>query len=129
MTPIDPKLTGIRRPGSVGSGTALGPSHIPVKPGSFQKALETELSRDSIRFSAHAQQRLSQCRTELSSGQIDKLNDAVSRAENKGARESLILMDNLALVVSIRNRTVITVVDGQRIKENIFTNIDSAVIV
>jgi flagellar operon protein len=57
------------------------------------------------------------------------LKDAVNRAEAKGAKESLILMDRLALVVSVKNRTVITAVDDQNLKDNIFTNIDSAVIV
>jgi flagellar operon protein len=56
------------------------------------------------------------------------LNQAVDRAESKGAKESLVLMDQLALIVSIKNRTVITAVDGESMKENVFTNIDSAVI-
>jgi len=53
----------------------------------------------------------------------------VSKAAAKGARESLILLDDKAFVVSVRNRTVITAVDGEHLKENVFTNIDSAVIV
>ena len=57
--------------------------------------------------------------------QLDKL---VQKAAAKGARESLVLMDDIALVVSIRNRTVITAVDGQSLKDNVFTNIDSAII-
>ncbi|HEX3047301.1 MAG TPA: flagellar biosynthesis protein, partial [Bacillota bacterium] len=57
------------------------------------------------------------------------LRDAVNKAEAKGARESLILMDQMALVVSIKNRTVITAVDNESLKDNVFTNIDSAVIV
>ena len=57
------------------------------------------------------------------------LKDAVNKAEAKGAKESLILMDQLALVVSVKNRTVITAVDGASLKDNVFTNIDSAVIV
>ena len=57
------------------------------------------------------------------------MENAVGKAREKGARDSLILMDNLALVVSIKNNTVITAVDEQSLKENVFTNIDSAVIV
>ena len=53
---------------------------------------------------------------------------AVSKAAAKGARESLILLDDLALVVSVKNRTVITAIAPDRIRENVFTNIDSAVI-
>lgn len=129
MTPFDPRLIGPQRPGTVGPRPAAPGPKAPSQPGNFQRAFESELARNSVKFSAHAQHRLSQTRTQLTPDQMQKLKDAVDRAEQKGAHESLILMDNLALVVSIKNRTVITAVDGERIKENIFTNIDSAVIV
>ncbi len=61
--------------------------------------------------------------------QLAKLNQAVEKAAQKGARESLVLMNDVAFIVSIKNRTVVTAVDGQNLKENVFTNIDSAVIV
>ncbi len=95
---------------------------------SFGSVLEQTLGRDSLKFSAHAQERLQASQTQLTTGDIARINDAVTRAAQKGARESLVLLPNLALVVSVRNRTVITAVDGQRMKENIFTNIDSAVV-
>jgi flagellar operon protein len=53
----------------------------------------------------------------------------IEKAAQKGAKESLVMIDDIALVVSVRNRTVITAVDQQHLKENVFTNIDSAVIV
>jgi flagellar operon protein len=56
------------------------------------------------------------------------LQRAVSRAEEKGAKDSLVLLRDLAFIVSVKNRTVVTAVDGEHIKENVFTNIDSAVI-
>jgi flagellar operon protein len=71
----------------------------------------------------------------LSPEDMDKLRGAVDRAEAKGAREALILMSrpspdqDLALVVSVKNRTVITAMDGENLKDNVFTNIDSAVVV
>jgi flagellar operon protein len=71
----------------------------------------------------------------LSLDDLNKLRDAVDRAEAKGAREALVLMSrpsreqDLALVVSVKNRTVITAMDGDSLKDNVFTNIDSAVIV
>jgi len=71
----------------------------------------------------------------LSPEDMDKLRGAVDRAEAKGAREALILMSrpsrdqDLALVVSVKNRTVITAMDGETLKDNVFTNIDSAVVV
>ena len=57
------------------------------------------------------------------------MTDAVNKAAAKGARQSLLVMDNQAFIVSVTNRTVITALDGSSMKENVFTNIDSAVIV
>ena len=96
---------------------------------SFGEVLRKEIEGQGVRFSGHAQMRMRTRNISLSEADMAKLVQAVDRASAKGARESLILMDNLALVVSIRNRTVITAVDGEHIKENVFTNIDSAVIV
>lgn len=103
------------------AGTAAAPS--------FGEVLRKEIEGQGVRFSGHAQMRMRTRNISLSEADMAKLAQAVDRASAKGARESLILMDNLALVVSIRNRTVITAVDGEHIKENVFTNIDSAVIV
>ena len=59
---------------------------------------------------------------------MERLRSAVDKAAGKGSRDSLVLMDDLAMVVSITNRTVVTVVDRENLKQNVFTNIDSAVI-
>lgn len=108
------------------------PSTMPLRPQQgpgFNELLQTKLKQsEPLRWSAHAQERLSASRIELSSSDLVRLNEAVQKASEKGARESLILMDNLALVVSIKNRTVITAIASDRLKENVFTNIDSAVI-
>jgi len=96
---------------------------------SFKAALEMEIKDNGrIKFSHHAQERLSKRQATLSPQDLDRLNQAVDRAARKGARESLILMDDLALIVSIANRTVVTAVNGTSIKTSVFTNIDSAVI-
>ena len=71
---------------------------------------------------------LKQQNISISSQDMGKISDAVNRAEKKGSRESLMLLRDLALVVNINNRTVITAVDQTRQKERIFTNIDSTVI-
>ena len=94
---------------------------------SFGRILDQELS--GVKFSQHALQRLSSRNIKLDGSDLAKLSDAVDKAAQKGARDSLILMNNLALVVSVKNRTVITAMDGNNIKDNVFTNIDSAVIV
>ena len=94
--------------------------------GSFEQMLQQQIGE--VKFSNHARQRLVSRNINLSVQELDKLNTAIDKAAQKGARESLILMDNLALVVSVKNKTVITAVDGGSLKENVFTNIDSAVI-
>ena len=82
-----------------------------------------------IKISAHAQARLKSRGIDLNEARMAKLTEAVDRAASKGAKESLVLMEDLAVIVSVKNRTVITAVDGASLKENVCTNIDSAVIV
>ena len=65
---------------------------------------------------------------DLSDQDLDKLDDAVEKMAQKGAKESLIYLNDIALVVSVANKTVITAMDGTSAKDNIFTNIDSAAI-
>jgi flagellar operon protein len=97
---------------------------------SFEKVLAEEISRQKIdvKFSAHAMQRMHLNRLDLSTDQLKKIGNGIDRAAAKGAQEALLILGDMALVTSIKNRTVITVVNGERMKENIFTNIDSAVI-
>jgi flagellar operon protein len=96
---------------------------------SFGAVLEANLKGQGLKFSAHAQDRLASRQIQLSPSDLQRLEDGVSRAAAKGARESLLVKDDLALVVSVTNRTVITAVDAASMKGNVFTNIDSAVIV
>ncbi|MBR1696599.1 MAG: hypothetical protein IJ712_00010 [Anaerovibrio sp.] len=79
-------------------------------------------------FSNHAIQRLNDRNLNFSEEDLVKLDDTVARMAEKGAKESVIYMNDTALVVSVANRTVITAMDGSSAKENIFTNIDSAAI-
>jgi len=85
--------------------------------------------QDRLKVSGHAQTRMQSRNIELGQAQWNRVMDGVDRAAAKGAKESLVMVDNAALVVSIKNRTVITAVDQEHLKENVFTNIDSAVIV
>ncbi len=105
--------------------------NITEKPtGNFSTYLQQAVEgNNTIRFSKHAQARLKDRNIQMSAVQLQKINDAVCKAEKKGIKESLVLMDNLALVVSVKNKTVITAVNNKEIKENVFTNIDGAVIV
>ncbi len=94
----------------------------------FQRILEQKTGAGQVEFSAHAAKRLSQRGIELSQDDMERLNQAVDKAQGKGAKESLVLLNGLAFVVSVSNRTVITAIDMESLKENVVTNIDSAVI-
>jgi flagellar operon protein len=81
-----------------------------------------------VQFSGHAIQRVQRRGIEVGEPQLARLKEGVDRAAGKGARESVIFVDQTAFVVSVRNRTVITAVDRDHMKDHVFTNIDSAVI-
>ena len=115
------------QPASVNRSRSTQSSNTAVS-GGFEQALNQAMG--GVKFSQHAMQRLQTRNINMTPTQMDQLQSAVDKAAEKGARESLILMNkDLALVVSVRNRTVITAMDGASIKDNVFTNIDSAVIV
>ncbi|MBS3970089.1 MAG: hypothetical protein KGZ94_08245 [Clostridia bacterium] len=97
----------------------------------FQNILHSQLGQadNQLKFSAHAKQRMVQSGLEFEPSQLEKIARAVETASQKGSKESLVLTDNAALVISVKNNTVITVVESERMKENVFTNIDSAVII
>lgn len=115
----------VQRPGQ--TTAAQTPSRSTDNQPSFGQVLNNELA--GVKFSQHALQRLSSRNIKLDGSDLAKLSGAMDKAAQKGSRDSLILMKNLALVVSVKNRTVITAMDGSNIKDNVFTNIDSAVIV
>jgi flagellar operon protein len=97
---------------------------VPEK--AFENVLQEELR--GLRFSRHAQERLDSRQIRLNEADMTSLQRAVTQAEEKGAKDSLVLLRDLAFIVSVKNRTVVTAVDGEHIKGNVFTNIDSAVI-
>ena len=81
-----------------------------------------------LQFSRHALARVQRRGITLDAPTLTRLSDGVARAASKGSRDSLVLVDDTAFVVSVPNRTVITAVGSQHMKDNVFTNIDSAVI-
>jgi flagellar operon protein len=81
-----------------------------------------------LSFSKHALARVERRGIELDQGTLGRLSQGVQRAASKGSRDSLVLVDGTAFVVSVSNRTVITAVGSEHMKDNVFTNIDSAVI-
>jgi flagellar operon protein len=93
---------------------------------SFENVLQEELR--GLTFSRHARERLEARNMQLNDADMTTLQLAVNRAEEKGARDSLVLLRDMAFIVSVPNRTVVTAMDSEHLKENVFTNIDSAVI-
>ena len=89
-----------------------------------------EVSESSeLRFSKHAQGRLNDRHIDLSEEQSERLESGVMKASEKGIKESLVLLDSLAFIVNVPNRTVVTAMEQSESKDNIFTNIDGAIIV
>ncbi len=92
-------------------------------------SFQTLLDQQKLKFSHHAEQRLKQRGIALDPEQLDRISGAVDQAAAKGARDSLVLYRDIAMIVSVPNRTVVTAMDGASMKEHIFTQIDSAVVV
>lgn len=101
--------------------TAVGNDFASVLSGQLQ-------SQQEVKFSAHAQARLATRDLALSESEQQGLRSAVDLAAAKGARQSLVLLNDLALIVNVPSRTVITAMGSAGAGGNVFTNIDSAVI-
>jgi flagellar operon protein len=95
---------------------------------SFADALSQADRSQQLQFSKHALARVQRRGIELDASTLGRLSQGVQRAASKGSRDSLVLVDGTAFVVSVSNRTVITAVGSEHMKDNVFTNIDSAVI-
>ena len=88
-----------------------------------------EILNEQISFSKHANLRREERNIAIDSTEMDMLGDACNKAEEKGIRDALIVMNNSAFIVNSKNKTVITVMDRSEMKENIFTNIDGAIFI
>ncbi|MCC3376233.1 TIGR02530 family flagellar biosynthesis protein [Cohnella sp. REN36] len=96
--------------------------------GSGDDTFRKLLSREQLRFSLHAEQRLTQRGIAFAPEQLDRIAGAIDQAAAKGARDSLVLFRDIAMIVNVPSRTVVTAMDGQDASQ-VFTQIDSAVIV
>ena len=92
-----------------------------------QKSLDAALGTP-LKFSKHASNRLADRNIELTVDQMERLAEGAQKAGVKGIRDSLVMVDNLAFIVNVPNSTVVTAMDQNQADENIFTNIDGAVI-
>lgn len=103
---------------------------LQTRQNSFQDVLNNTIEGTSeIQFSKHASMRLKSRDIQISDEQMERIENGVTKAKQKGIRDSLVLVDNIALVINTRNNIVITAMEQAQENENIYTNIDGAVIV
>ncbi len=100
------------------------PRNAPAS-GGFADALR---NAGGVQFSRHAEKRLDRRDLNLDAARQERLNTAISSAAEKGARQSVVLLDDLAVVVNIRDRTVVTAMSTEGGRQRVFTNVDSVVI-
>lgn len=93
-----------------------------------QKTAAASVDGGEVKFSKHASVRMADRNIELSDTQLERLNDGVRKAEQKGIKDSLVIVDELAFIVNVPNNTVVTAMDSTEANENVFTNINGAVI-
>jgi len=95
----------------------------------FSKILNEKIQQEgSIKFSSHAMERIKKRNIIITQKDMKNIEKAVEQAEKKGVNEALFVGSKFSLIVSVKNKTVITAIDEKSMKNNIFTNIDSAVI-
>lgn len=105
-------------------------NYVKANKKSFDEVLENiNKDKSEIKFSKHATERLVNRNMNISQDEMKRLEKAFSKAEKKGVKDALILMDNKAFIANINNKTVITTVNKEQLEENVFTNIDGAVII
>ncbi|MHB8905391.1 MAG: TIGR02530 family flagellar biosynthesis protein [Melioribacteraceae bacterium] len=92
---------------------------------SFDAIFKEELEK--VKFSNHALKRLEARNIQLSDNDLSKIQNAVEKAEAKGSKDSLVMMDKTAFIVNIPNKTVVTAIPVAESNESVFTNIDSVV--
>ncbi|MCC7364255.1 MAG: hypothetical protein IT303_07760 [Dehalococcoidia bacterium] len=98
---------------------------------SFADALKRaseQVSGQQVNLSRHAQKRIERRELDLDPARMDRLNSAISRAAEKGGRQSVVMLDDLAVVVNVQERTVVTAMPKEGNHQRVFTNIDSVVI-
>lgn len=97
--------------------------------GSFADSLKTEYDKSGLQLSKHALQRMQSRGMEMTPGLMQNLDEAVQKARTKGSKDVVVIGDRGAFIVNVPNNTVITMMTEREMKENIFTNIDSAVLI
>lgn len=126
----------VAKPNGLASGSG---QQAKIDKAEFKNALQS-LSQETIgrataaqigalKFSNHAVERMQSRGIRFSPEQMSKIESAVQKAAAKGSKDTLLLTENSALIVSVKDKTVVTVMDKAAMKENVFTNIDSTVMI
>lgn len=115
--------------GITGSTSSQSANKV-TKPNSSFEDIFSKAVFDSteVKFSKHAESRLQTRNINITDEQKEKLNDAINKAGEKNVKDSLIMMDDIAFVVNVKDKNVVTVMNKDEMKNNVFTNIDGAVI-
>ncbi|KNF08818.1 flagellar operon protein [Gottschalkia purinilytica] len=95
----------------------------------FESFLNDAQRSNSVKFSKHAKERIDSRNISFNNEDMNKIEDAINKAEKKGVKEVLIIKKDIALIASTKNKTIITTITSENLKENLFTNIDGAVII
>ncbi|MER2111859.1 TIGR02530 family flagellar biosynthesis protein [Solibacillus isronensis] len=114
------------------------PYHPPIKPivkqnteqvskQSFMDHLK-QATGDELKISKHASERLNERNISITDREWQQISEKVFEAKNKGVKQPLVLLDQAALIVSAKNATVITALDRNEAKQQLFTNIDGTIL-
>jgi flagellar operon protein len=115
--------------GGVGGGESFKDALNKIQnQSSLQSGMAVPNEVGPLKFSNHAVERMQTRGVKFSPEDMQRLGEAVQKARAKGSKDSLVLMNDNALIVSVKNNTVVTVVDKSSLKENVFTNIDSTIV-
>ena len=121
IKPLEPTKTTVYKPGSTGKG-GNGQK--------FNEILKEKLNPSrNVKFSTHAQNRIEQRNLNITTEDISRLDSGFQKLADKGSQNSLVLVDDTAYIVSVKNRTVVTALDKTEAVNNVYTNIDSVAIV
>lgn len=128
LVPAQPSVGGLQKPNTNGPSFKDTLNNVVGSGQGVQTPALAKNAMEALKFSNHAVERMQTRGIRFTPEDMTRLNDAVSRAAAKGSKDSLILMNDSALIVSVKNKTVVTVMDKTALKENVFTNIDSTIV-
>lgn len=96
---------------------------------SFKDQFRNEIEKTELKISKHAKQRMSERDIQIEDNEWAQLQEKVTEAKKKGVNDSLVLMKDVALIVSAKNNTIVTVMNREETKSQIFTNINGTIVI